>query len=413
MRFLTRQMNILIFSKHFWPERFIINELAQDLRNEGNHVSVLTGKPNYPAGDIFPGYKASGSQIDSFDGITVHRVPMFPRGKSGFLGLLLNYVSFNLSAMFYAPFLLRKEKIDAIFVYGTSPLIQGLSAIPIKFIYKAKLVVWVQDLWPEDLVTTGHVKNTNTIVLKINEWAARVLYFFTDKILIQSESFRAPVTHLAPNKEILFLPNAAERSVFEKSGKFVLPSKLDFLKDDFFNVVFAGNIGNNQSIETIILAAEILKNKKEIKIVMVGSGSRSSFLKEEVEKRSLSNLIVAGRYPSDVMPAIFNYSQILLVSLAKKDSLSWTVPCKVQAYFAAGKPVVASLDGEGARIVNESGAGRACPAEDSQSLAASILELYAMSSSERGEIGKKGRIYAERHYHPTKIARQLLSYFQQ
>ena len=403
-------MNILIFSKHFWPESFRINELAQDLRNEGNHVSVLTGKPNYPGGNIFPGYKASGSQTDSFDGITIRRVPMLPRGKRGFLGLLLNYVSFNLSAMFYAPFLLRKEKIDVIFVYGTSPLIQGLSAIPIKFIYNAKLVVWVQDLWPEDLVTTGHVKNTNTTVLKINEWAARVLYKFTDQILIQSESFRAPVTRLAPNKEILFLPNAAERSVFEKSNQFILPPNLVFLKDGF-NVVFAGNIGNNQSIETIVSAAEILKHKEEIKIVMVGSGSRSSFLKEEVDKRDLSNLIVAGRYPSDLMPAIFNYSQILLVSLAKKDSLSWTVPCKVQAYFAAGKPVVASLDGEGARIVNESGAGRVCPAEDPQSLAACILELYAMSNSERSEMGKKGRIYAERHYHPTKIARQLLSYF--
>lgn len=404
-------MNILIFSKHFWPERFIINELAQDLRNEGNHVSVLTGKPNYPAGDIFPGYKASGSQIDSFDGITVHRVPMLPRGKRGLFGLLLNYVSFNLSAMFYAPFLLRKEKIDVIFIYGTSPLIQGLSAIPIKYIYNAKLVVWVQDLWPEDLVTTGHVKNTNTVVLKINEWAARVLYFFTDQILIQSESFRAPVTLLAPNKEILFLPNAADRSVFERSNNFILPPNLDFLKDGF-NVVFAGNIGNNQSIETIVSAAEILKNKEGIKIVMVGSGSRSSFLNEEIDKRGLSNLIVAGRYPSDAMPAIFNYSQILLVSLAKKDSLSWTVPCKVQAYFAAGKPVIASLDGEGARIVNESGAGRACPAEDSDSLAECILELYSMSSSERDEMGKKGRMYAERYYHPTKIARQLLSYFQ-
>ena len=405
-------MNILIFSKHFWPERFIINELAQDLRNEGNHVSVLTGKPNYPAGDIFPGYKASGSQTDSFDGITVRRVPMLPRGKRGLLGLLLNYVSFNLSAMFYAPFLLRKEKIDVIFVYGTSPLIQGLSAIPIKFIYNAKLVVWVQDLWPEDLVTTGHVKNTNTTILKVNEWAARVLYFFTDQILIQSESFRAPVTRLAPNKEILFLPNAADRSVFESSNKFILPPNLNFLKDGF-NVVFAGNIGNNQSIETIVSAAEILKNKEEIKIVMVGSGSRSSFLKEEVDKRGISNLIIAGRYPPDMMPVIFNYSQILLVSLAKKDSLSWTVPCKVQAYFAAGKPVVASLDGEGARIVNESGAGRACPAEDAQSLAACIMELYTMSRSERGEMGKKGRMYAEMHYHPTKIARQLLLYFQQ
>jgi len=404
-------MNILIFSKHFWPERFIINELAQDLRNEGNHVSVLTGKPNYPGGDIFPDYKASGSQIDSFDGITVYRVPMFPRGKGGLLRLILNYVSFNLSAMFYAPFMLRKEKIDVIFVYGTSPLIQGLSAIPIKYFYNAKLVLWVQDLWPEDLVTTGHVKSTNTLVLKINEWAARLLYFFTDQILIQSESFRSPVTRLAPNKEILFLPNAADRSVFESSKKLILPPSLNFLKDGF-NVVFAGNIGNNQSIETIVSAAEILKNNEEIKIVMVGSGSRSSFLKEEVDKKGLLNLIIAGRHPPDMMPVIFNYSHILLVSLAKKDSLSWTVPCKVQAYFAAGKPVIASLDGEGARIVNESGAGRVCPAEDSQRLAESILELRAMPSSERDEMGKKGRIYANSNYHPTKIARQLLSYFQ-
>ena len=103
-------MNILIFSKHFWPERFIINELAQDLRNEGNHVSVLTGKPNYPAGDIFPGYKASGSQIDSFDGITVHRVPMLPRGKRGLFGLLLNYVSFNVKEGYFLVYLWGLKK---------------------------------------------------------------------------------------------------------------------------------------------------------------------------------------------------------------------------------------------------------------------------------------------------------------
>jgi len=401
-------MNILIFSKHFWPESFRINELAQDLRNEGEHVSVLTGKPNYPAGDIFPGYTAQGTQTESFDGITVRRVPMLPRGKSGARGLLLNYVSFNLSAMLYAPFLLRKEKIDVIFVYGTSPLIQGLSALPLKLLFKAKLVVWVQDLWPEDLVTTGYVKNP--AVLKINEWAARFLYRFSDQILIQSESFRIPVTRLSPNKEILFLPNAAERSVFEQSEQLALPETLGFLKDGF-NIVFAGNIGNNQSIETIVSAAEILKDKAGIRIVMVGSGSLSEYLKEEVEKRGLSNLIIAGRYPSTMMPAVFAHSDGLLVSLAKKDSLSWTVPCKVQAYFAAGKPIVAALDGEGAAIVRESGAGLVCPTEDAQSLAACIVELYEMSYGQRKEMGAKGRLYAEEHYHPTKIARQLISYF--
>lgn len=401
-------MNILIFSKHFWPESFRINELAQDLRDEGENVSVLTGKPNYPAGDIFPGYKAQGTQTESFDGITVRRVPLIPRGKSGRRGLLANYISFNLSSMFYAPFLLRKEKIDVIFVYGTSPLIQGLSALPLKLLFKAKLVVWVQDLWPEDLVTTGYVKNP--LVLKVNEWAARFLYRFSDQILIQSESFRIPVTRLAPNKEILFLPNAAERSVFENCGQPVLPQTLGFLKDGF-NIIFAGNIGNNQSIETIVSAAEILKDKAEIRIVMVGSGSLSEYLKEEVERRGLSNLVIAGRYPSTTMAAVFAYSDGLLVSLAKKDSLSWTVPCKVQAYLAACKPIVAALDGEGAAIVRESGAGLVCPTENAQSLAACIVQLYEMSDDERNEMGSKGRLYAEEHYHPTKIARQLISYF--
>jgi glycosyltransferase involved in cell wall biosynthesis len=402
-------MNILIFSKHFWPESFRINELAQDLRDEGEHVSVLTGKPNYPAGDIFPGYTARGTQTESFDGITVRRVPLIPRGKSGARGLLANYVFFNLSSMFYAPFLLRKEKIDVIFVYGTSPLIQGLSALPLKVLFKAKLVVWVQDLWPEDLVTTGYVKNP--VVLKINEWAARVLYRFSDQILIQSERFRLPVTRLAPKKEILFLPNAAERSVFAKCDLPALPGSLEFLKTGF-NIVFAGNIGNNQSIETIVSAAEILKKDRPgIRIVMVGSGSLSGYLKEEVEKRGLSNLIIAGRYPSDTMPAVFAHSHGLLVSLAKKDSLSWTVPSKVQAYLAAGKPIVAALDGEGAAIVRESGAGVVCPTEDAQGLAACIVELFEMSDGQRQEMGSKGRLYAEEHYHPKKIARQLISYF--
>lgn len=401
-------MNILIFSKHFWPESFRINDLAQGLRDEGENVSVLTGKPNYPAGDIFPGYKPQGTQTETFDGIKVRRVPMFPRGKSGARGLLANYISFSLSSMFYAPFLLRKEKIDVIFVYGTSPLIQGLSALPLKPLFNAKLVVWVQDLWPEDLVTTGYVKNP--FVLKINEWAARFLYHFSDQILIQSESFRIPVTRLAPNKVILFLPNAAERSVFEKSDHLTLPDTLEFLKNGF-NIVFAGNIGNNQSIETIVSAAEILKEKADIRIVMVGSGSLSEYLKDEVEKRGLSNLIIAGRYPSNTMPAIFANSHGLLVSLAKKDSLSWTVPSKVQAYFAAGKPIVAALDGEGAAIVRESGAGVVCPTEDAQSLAACIVELYEMSDGERNEMGVKGRLYAEEHYHPTKIVRKLISYF--
>lgn len=403
-------MNILIFTKHFWPESFRINELAEDLFEINGSVKVLTGKPNYPGGDIFPGYQARGLQHEMMNaGISVYRVPMIPRGKGGIFRLLVNYLSFNLSALIFSPILLRKEKIDIIFVYGTSPLIQGLSAIPLKWIFGAKLSVWVQDLWPEDLITTGHV--TNPIILKINEWAARLLYSLCDQILIQAESFRAPVSRLAPaKKEILFLPNAAERSVFSHADNFILPKSLEFLKNGF-NIVFAGNIGNNQSIETIIEAAEILRNHNDIKLVFIGSGSRSDYLYAEIAKRGLHNVIAPGRFASDVMPAIFHFSQGLLVSLARKDSLSWTVPCKVQAYLAAGKPILASLDGEAAHIIKKSGGGLVSAAEDPIGLANNILLLYGMSLEQRAEMGINGRRFAEHSYHPLKIARELNGYF--
>jgi glycosyltransferase involved in cell wall biosynthesis len=404
-------VNILVFSQHFWPESFRINELSQDLSDEGENVSVLTGKPNYPGGTVFPGYQAFGMQKDTFDGMTVHRVPLVPRGRGGALRMFANYMSFIFSASFFGPILLRKQKIDVVFVYATSPLIQGLAALPLKLFFGAKLVVWVQDLWPEDLASTGYI--TNSFLLKINEWPAKLLYNFTDRILIQSESFRTPVSRLVQNKnkEIHVLPNPAERAVFQQSEQFALPEELEFMKEGF-NVVFAGNIGNNQSVETIVEAATKLKSLVDLRIVMVGSGSRSEYLKEEVTKRGLENLKVVGRYPLEFMPAIYEQSDALLVSLASKENLSWTVPCKVQTYMAAGKPIVASINGEGAKIVLESGAGVVSQAEDANGLAHCIIELHAMSDMQRKVMGMKGRAYAEAYYHPTKIAKQLVSHFQ-
>jgi glycosyltransferase involved in cell wall biosynthesis len=401
-------MNILIFSQHFWPESFRINELAQELSEEGAHVTILTGKPNYPGGVIFSGYTALGTQSETFDGMTVYRVPVFPRGRGGALRMFANYISFLFFASCCGPFLLKKEKIDLIFIYANSPLIQGLAALPLKLIYRAKLVLWVQDLWPDDLASTGYI--INSLLLKINEWPAKFLYYCTDRILIQSESFRTPVSRLAPHKEIHVLPNPAERAVFLHCNKSALPNELEFMRVGF-NVVFAGNIGNNQSIETIIEAAEVLKDRADLCIVMVGSGSRSEYLKEEINKRGLVNLKMVGRYSPEKMPVIYEHSDVLLVTLAKRENLSWTVPSRVQTFMAAGKPIVASINGEGARIIRESGSGLVCQAEDSNGLAECITKLYAMSDIERNEIGMKGRVYSEGHYHPKNIAKECLSHF--
>ena len=401
-------MNILILSQHFWPESFRINEIAIGLQEQGHKISVLTGKPNYPLGKIFPGYKAMGFQYELYDQININRVPLYPRGRGGAFNMILNYISFILSALIFAPFIYRSRKFDIIFIYGTSPLIQGLSAIPLKFFTGAKIVTWVQDLWPEDLESTGYIKNK--FILKINEWPVKVLYFFSDRILIQSKGFYGPVLRLATGKQLFCLPNPAERAVFLKKTEVSLPNTFDFMSNGF-NIVFAGNIGNNQSIETIIEAAIILKKIPQITFSIVGDGSKLRFLKEKVTTLQLKNINILGRYPVELMPAIYERADALLVTLGAIGNLSLTIPSKIQAYMASAKPIVAAVDGLGAEVVNEAACGLTCPAGSSEGLAKIIEKIYLMSDIDRYEMGARGRRYAEQHYHPSVVVENIIKHF--
>jgi glycosyltransferase involved in cell wall biosynthesis len=401
-------MNILIFSQHFYPESFRINEVAEELSMQVDNVFVLTGKPNYPNGNIYPGYSAFGIQIEKYKTIKIFRVPLIPRGSGGVIRMLANYLSFILSSLVLAPIVLRNTKIDIVFVYGTSPLIQGLSAIPLRFLFQAKLITWVQDLWPEDLESTGYI--TNKLLLKINGWPAKFLYFFCHRILVQSNAFLLPVRRLTNNSQIYVLPNPAEKDVFFQNKLFELPQSLNLMLNKF-NVVFAGNIGNNQSIQTIIEAAELIQPYEDIQIVMVGSGSYSERLEQEIKKRTLTNLVVVGRYEPKFMPSIFESSDALLVTLGAKENLGWTVPCKVQTYMAAGRPIIGSINGEGKLVIEESGSGLTTDAEDSAGLAYCIIRLFEMNPEARAAMGKAGRQFAEKNYHPQKISQILLSHF--
>src|SRR5690242_12868227 len=156
-------MRVLILSQHFWPETFRINEVAHSLREAGCEVEVLTGQPNYPDGAVFPGYRAFSSGREDFDGIPVHRVPLMPRGRSGALRLIGNYLSFIASASLVGPWRLRGRRYDVIFVYGTSPILQAIAALMLRLFKRCPVAVWVQDLWPQSLQVTGYVRNPRVL----------------------------------------------------------------------------------------------------------------------------------------------------------------------------------------------------------------------------------------------------------
>ncbi|WP_434458544.1 glycosyltransferase family 4 protein [Stutzerimonas urumqiensis] len=396
-----------MLSQYFWPETFIVNDLVRKLAEQGHEVTVATAKPNYPGGDIFDGYKAWGVQRERFaDGVDVLRIPLWPRGRGNYKNLVLNYLSFVVAGLFLLPWLLRGRKFDSIVVFAMSPITQVIPAIPLKWLKRAHLAAWIQDLWPESLSATGFVHNP--LALRMVGWMVKGIYRCCDTLLLQSHAFFEPVARYACRGKLVYYPNSiALRS--ENTVQPEVPAQLIEVLRENFCVVFAGNIGIAQSIETVVEAAELLRQNSKVKFVLVGSGSRLEWVKERKNQLGLDNVMLAGRFPMEVMPQIFEHSSVLLVSLKDEEIFSYTIPSKVQAYLAAGKPIIASLRGEGARVIEEAGAGKACEPENARALSEGILSLMSLSPGERKEMGRAGQSYFYEHFDMDCQAERLVA----
>jgi glycosyltransferase involved in cell wall biosynthesis len=398
-------MKILIVSQYFWPESFSINDVARSLLEKGVEVDVLTGKPNYPAGQKFAGYHGWGCMREIWNGVSLFRVPLAARGEGGGRRLAVNYLSFVISGMLFGAWVLRKRRYDAILVYAPSPILQAIPAIFLAWLKRCGVIVWVQDLWPESLSATGHVRNKT--VLKMVESVVRFIYSRADLLLAQSRAFVPLVQTLASGTPVVYYPNSVDPS-FASSPKQDLPEVTGL--DGGFSVLFAGNIGTVQAVETIVEAADFLKPYPDVQLVVMGDGSRREWMLQEQGDRGLSNLHLPGRFPVEAMPGFMQKASVLLVTLTDQEIFKATIPNKIQAYLAAGRPIAASLNGEGANIVLEAGAGLAAPAEDGKALADTILRFYHMSEQEREAMGARGRAYYRKHFEHDMLITQLIEH---
>ena len=404
-------MRLLIVSQYFWPESFIINDLVKHLVGSGHQVTVLTGKPNYPGGVIYPGYTRLGIQSELFlEKVTVHRIPLSPRGTGGAKKLALNYLSFVWSGIRYFPRLVREHDFDGILVFAPSPITSAIPAILLKYIKRAHLAVWVQDLWPQSLEATGFVRSP--WLLGMMGWVVRGIYYFADTLLIQSRAFMKPVACYADPQKIVYYPNSIDQApLSDGECDMDLPADLLQTLHSKFCLVFAGNMGAAQSLDTICEAAALLKDLPDCKIVMVGTGSKIDRVREMKDALHLDNLLLAGQFPMSSMPRIFSLAEGLLVTLKDEEVFSYTIPSKIQAYLAAGKPIIAALNGEGVRVIEEAGAGLTCAAENSKELADRIRELCTMTEHERTELGEAGKSYFYKHFDMAHQARCLVDIF--
>jgi glycosyltransferase involved in cell wall biosynthesis len=404
-------MRILVVSQYFWPESFIITDIVKTLMLQGHAIEVLTGKPNYPDGKIFDGYVAEGSETECFnEAILVHRVPIFARGKGDAISLFRNYCSFVFNGLKHFHKVVKGKSFDVIFVFAPSPITQVIPAIYLKLKMKTHLAVWVQDLWPESLKGTGFIRNP--VLLAVVGVMVRCIYRFTDTLLIQSHAFHEPLARYACPKKIIYYPNSYLDSPHQSGAETQTTQAILDIMSKSFCLVFAGNLGSAQSLETLVHTAKKIQHLPEIKLIVIGSGSMEGWLNQEVTLNGLDNLVLVGRFLPVEMPRFFSQADGLLVTLKKEEVFAYTVPSKIQAYLAAGRPIVAALDGEGAKIVSDSGAGLSYPAEDHEGLAKGIEQLYKMSPSERDRLGASGRAYYLENFEMKKQCQRLVEILQ-
>ena len=394
-------MRILVISQYFHPENFRINDLVFSLKKRGYDIDVLTGKPNYPKGEYYEGYSWKGPKEEKINDINVFRSNLFVRKSGSGTRLFLNYLSF----LFYGAFKISSinKNYDKVFVYAPSPITVGFLGYIAAKKFKCKSYLWVHDLWPESVKVAGGINN-RAVLFSIN-LMTKLIYRLNDVILVQSPYFEKYLISQEVNSEkIIYYPYYAED--FYKPVK----KKPKILKKfpTGFNILFAGNLGTAQSLQTIINAIELTKNKK-INVIFLGEGRDKKRIQELISKKDLDkNFSFLGSYPPEQMSDFFSCADALYISLKKANIFSYTIPGKLQSYLACGRPIIGSLDGIVKKIITDSNSGLCSNAEDFKELSQNIIKLSEMSKEETNRMSGNAIKYFRANFEKEKLLDRLI-----
>lgn len=401
---------ILVVTQHFWPENFRINDIVEGFLQDGLEVDVLCGLPNYPKGEWFEGYSARGPWEEHFGTAQVFRAREWPRKGNTSVNIFLNYVSWPL----YAAAALDRLPggYDAVFCFNTSPVLMCWPAIRYARKHRIPFTNYVLDLWPENLYSVLPVKNA--LLRKLAQGVSDALYKKADRLIAMSEPLQQRLCQRTgkPPRVVKVIPQYCE-------DFYAVPQRDEALESQFgrrFNLVFTGTFTPAQSLDMVLRA--VLEARQagaaNLHLLLVGDGmSRESLQTLARELNAGDAVTFYGSVPAKEVPKFTTLADALLISLSDSPDLGLTVPGKLASYMAAGKPVVASMNGAGYAAVQESGGGLVSPACDQHALAGNLLQLYRMDAAQRAQLGARAKAYYQNHYHRAELLRQLETFILQ
>ncbi len=401
---MDNKKHILIIAQVFYPEAFRINDMALEWKKRGYKVTVVTGIPNYPQGEFYPGYGYTKKRKEIWNGIEINRIPLIPRGHSS-LGMILNYYSFVVSGWFWK--MTTKIKADLVFSFETSPMTQV--KIGCWYAKKNKIphFLYAQDLWPENVEEILGIHN-RLIIGPIDRMVDKI-YKQVDQLFVPSPSFvEAVVNRKKPvdRNKVHYWPQYAEE-FYQPVEKKIIPEIGD---DDSFKIAFTGNIGYAQGLDILPKTAQLLANDN-VKFVIVGDGRyREDFEKDIKERKVESKFILVPRQPAERIPEILSTCDAGFISFSKSALWEKTIPAKLQSYMACGKAIIASASGETKRIIEEAKCGICCEIGEEIALSEAIKKLQEMNSN---ELEKNSRLYFEKHFTKNLLMNEMDKYFEE
>ncbi len=385
-------VRVLLLTQWFDPEpTFKGLVFARELVRQGFEVEVVTGFPNYPGGKVYPGYRIKWLQRESIDGVQITRVPLYPDHGRSAVKRALNYASFAASAFVYGAFF--AERPTVMYAYHP-PLTVGIIACLLRLLRRVPVVYDIQDMWPDTLRATGMLRNEK--VLRMVDKVCRWVYRRVDRIVVLSPGFRRLLLERGvPGDKIDVIYNWADEVSLASSGGRVPEA---FPGGDSFRVLFAGNMGKAQALDTVLDTAQLLKERgSRVCFVMVGGGVEVGRLRARAVKLGLRNVIFLPAVPMSEIGTLLQAADVLLVHLRRDPLFEITIPSKTQAYMAVGKPVLMAVNGDAAELVQRSGGGVVAASESPVALAEAVEALAGMPSETLGQMGVRAQNYYSEH----------------
>ena len=379
-------MKILFLTQWFQPEPFFKGlPFAKALKDKGHEVEVLTGFPNYPGGKVYPGYRIRFYQQETMDGIKIHRVPLYPSHDKSAIRRIFNYLSFLLSTFILGPWLVKKP--DVIYIYNLITL--GPTAFLLRFLYGAKVIIDVQDLWPESVANSQMLGNKTA--LNVLNGICNWIYRSADRLAVLSPGFKKELTNrgIGPEKIEIIYNWCDEASIASDSSTCSSEKPTEFKGK--FVVLYAGAMGLAQGLNTVLDCARLCRVMlPDVQFVLIGGGVERSHLKKRAEEMGLENVIFLPARSIETMGAIFAMVDVLLVHLKDDPLFRITIPSKTQAYLYVGKPLLMAVRGDAADLVREAGAGVVCEPDNPQDMMKALMALARMTEADRFAMGKRG-----------------------